>query len=129
MVTSQLARHEMTNPLRRRMFSAQLVPVSIALLLVFVSDMRDIRGVHCYGTLSTETFICNGTEPCVHQAQQGNSVTTNNLWFRETVDIPVTSMSATGIDLNDPCPTIGLLDSGARPKSIGTEASRQIICQ
>jgi hypothetical protein len=118
----------MTNPLRRRMFSAQLVPVSIALLLLFVSGMGDIRCVHCYGTLSTDTLVCNGTEPCVHNAQQGNSVTTNNLRFRETVDIPVASINTTGIDLNDPCSRIGLVDSGARPKLVGTEASHQIIC-
>jgi hypothetical protein len=118
---------EMAQPLTRRIFSAHLVPVSFAVLLLCLSDEENIRGVDGFQKVSTETVTCNGTEPCVHTAQQGDSVSSSNHEFRETVDIPITSTKSTGFDMNEPCPTTALLYLGPLPTSIGTQASRQTI--
>jgi hypothetical protein len=123
---SPVAEPEMTYPSRRRIFSAQHVPVSIAVFILFLPDTIKFGSVHGFDGLSKETVSCKGTEPCVHQAQQEHSVTSNNHGFRETVKVPITWENANGLDPTDPCPTTGLFDSGPRPTSAGRQASRQL---
>ncbi len=121
---SQLAEPEMTYPSRRRIFSAQHVPVSIAVLFLFLPDTKTLGCVHGLDGLRKGTVSCKGSEPCVHQAQQGHSVTSNNHRFRATVEVPITPKYAPGLDPTDPCPTTGLFGSGPRPTSVGIQASR-----
>jgi hypothetical protein len=121
-----VAGSEMTDPSRRRIVSRRLVPVSIAVLLLFMSDMKMVRGVHGYEWLSTETFNCNGSQPCVHQAQQGNLIPSKHHGFREALDINIAN-NASEVDPNGPCPTTGLFITGTRSDSFGPQASRLTI--
>jgi hypothetical protein len=126
-VIGRVAGLEMTNPSRRRIFSAQIMPVSIAVLCIFLYALKNVRGADDYETLSRRTFVCNGTEPCVHQAQQGSFVTSNNHGVRETVDTPMIPKNSTELDPNNPCPTTGLFDLGSHHFSSEPQASRRTM--
>jgi hypothetical protein len=117
----------MTNSLGRRIFPAPVFPVSIAVLLLSVFDMKNVLGQHDFNSSSTGTFICSESKPCIHKEQQGNSVPSNDHGLRRAVDVPMISKTATCFDQNNPCPATGLFDSGTRPIPILAQASRQTI--
>jgi hypothetical protein len=104
---------EMTSIKMQRPSPASISFVYIRILLLScILHTDDVVGErNHYDLRGTRIAVCNGTSPCINQAQMAELTASGHIGLGDTDDFPITLQTAPWLDPIEPCPTADIVIS------------------